>query len=100
MEEVKKPKKKAKEKQDIDKILLLLSVIEPVGVNLKKALADGRIDFKDGMYGYALLQELPKLVAAFKGIAEAYDESKDIDANEALEIVKKLYEIGKKIEQA
>ena len=101
MEEKKQEKvsKKAK-KQDVDKLLQLIGVLEPVGVNLKKAMHDGRIDFKDGAYGLALLQELPRFVEAFKAVGEAYEEAKDIDSKEALEIVKKLYEVGAAVERA
>jgi len=85
---------------DIDKILLLLAQIETLGVAGKKIMADGKVDLTDLPAAIGLLSNVNGMIEAFKGAGEAFGEMKDLDAAESLEIVKALYEIGKKIEQA
>jgi len=86
--------------EDIDKSLLLLDELAAIGVIFKLAYKDKKIDFKDGMYGFQLLQRLPQIISVAKSFREIIKEGKDIDPNEAIQIVAKLYEIGQKIEQA
>jgi len=85
---------------DIDKIILILEKIEVIGVSAKKVMADGKVDLQDLPVAISLLSEINGMIEAFKGAGEALDEVKDLDGAEALEIVKKLYEVGKEIEQA
>ena len=85
---------------DIDKIILILEKIEVLGVSGKKIMADGKVDLADLPVAIGLLSEINGMIEAFKGAQEAFGEMKDLDAAESLEVVKKLYEIGKSIEQA
>jgi len=85
---------------DIDKILKILEQIETLGVSGKKIMADGKVDLADLPVAIGLLSEINSMIEAFKGAKEAFGELKDLDSAESLEIVKKLYEVGKSIEQA
>ena len=85
---------------DIYKIILILEKIEVIGVSAKKVMADNKVDLLDLPVAISLLSEINGMIEAFKGASEALDEVKDLDGAEALEIVKKLYEVGKEIEQA
>lgn len=85
---------------DIDKIILILDKIEVLGVSGKKIMADGKVDLADLPVAISLLSEINGMIEAFKGAKEALGEAKDLDSAESLEIVKKLYEVGKSIEQA
>ena len=85
---------------DIDKLLLILDQIEKLGVGAKKIMKDGKVDMADLPIAVGLLGEIAGMIDAFKSAKEALEEAKDLDSVEGLEVVKKLYEIGKAIEQA
>lgn len=85
---------------DIDKVLLILNQVEKLGVSAKKIMADGKIGLEDLPVAISLISEIGNMIEAFKGAKEALAEAKDLDGAEALEVVKKLYEVGKAIEQA
>lgn len=85
---------------DIDKLMLILDQIEKLGVGTKKIMSDGKVNMEDLPVAVGMLSEVSGMIEAFKGATEALAEAKDLDSVEGLEIVKKLYEIGKAIEQA
>jgi len=85
---------------DIDKILLILERIEVLGVSGKKIMADGKVNIADLPEAVKLLSDIKKMMEAFSGAKEAFEEMKDLDSAEGMEILKKLYEVGKNIEKA
>lgn len=85
---------------DIDKILLILDQVERLGIGYKKIMADGKVGVDDLPAAIGLLSDVQGFIEAFKGAKEALEEAKDLDAVEGVELVKKLYNVGKAIEQA
>lgn len=87
-------------KQDIDAIINLLDQVQKLGVAGKLILKDGKVDLQDLPQAVALLSEVNDFIAAAKRVGEAYGEAKDLDSSEGLEVVRKMYEVGKAIEVA
>lgn len=85
---------------DIDKVMLILDRVETLGVAGKKIMADGKVNLADLPVVIALIPEVKKMIEAFQGAGEAFEEMKDIDPSEGIELLKKFYSIGKAIEQA
>jgi hypothetical protein len=85
---------------DINAIEGLIENIEKLAVAGAKIAADGKVDLTDLPAAVSLLSDITEMVDNFKKAPEAIGEIKDIDAEEAIAIVKKLYEAGKKVEAA
>lgn len=75
-----------------------LDAVEALVVAGKAIMADGKINLDDLPAAMALLPQASKIVEGFKGLDALPAEAKDIREDEALEIVKKLYSIGAKLE--
>jgi hypothetical protein len=88
------------EAKDIKNILELIEGIEAVGVPVAKAFADGKFNSSDLAHALELVKEHKKIIDAADKIGEVIPEGKDIDPAEAVVIVQKLYEVGKKIKEA
>lgn len=84
----------------IKEIKELLAAVEVVGTAVKKISKDGKVDLTDAVYLVELGTKLNVLVAAAEGIKEIPAEAKDIQADEAIELVGTMYQIAKKIQEA
>jgi len=72
---------------DINNTKELIDAIKLVGLNSKKAFADGKIAFTDFQYLIDIAVNSEKLIKALDGINEVPKEVKDINAVEAQELV-------------
>lgn len=88
------------EQKGIKEIVEVVEALEVVAVAAKKVMADGKINLQDGPALMALGMELPKIMAAIEGIKEIPAEAKEIDAQEAVALVQKLYAVAKKVQEA
>jgi len=86
------PKEK---KEDIDKILKILDLSSDTAKIFKLAYSDGKIDWKDGLYGLQLAKKIPSYVSAWKNAGETVREAKDIDMEELAQIGAKVIELIK-----
>lgn len=79
------------EKQDIDKILMVISASKGVVSVGEKIFANGKIDWADSVHVPPLYKEIEKMVEAFKNYKELGLEIKDLDGAEAIQIVTELF---------
>ena len=56
-----------------------------------KVLGDGKVSFGDAKYALDLLDKKDVLIEAFKGIDDIDDEIKDLNAEEAQELLVKVF---------
>jgi len=77
-----------------------IDAIEVIAVAIKKIMKDGKIGADDITVVVGLIAEFQKLMDAFLGMKEAVAEGKEIDAEEAVALVGKLYAVAKKIQEA
>lgn len=80
--------------KELSEVIDALEVLVLAG---KEVLADGKVTIADAPVALKLAQELPKLFAAFEGASEIGEEVKDIDADEAVALVQKLYAVAQKV---
>ena len=84
----------------IKEIKELLEALSLLAVTGKKIAADGKISVDDISHLISLSAQLDVLVEGVKDIDKALDEAKNLDQAEVLEIIGKLYDITKKINEA
>lgn len=80
----------------IEGLLKNIEVLALAGIDI----AEDGVDMTDLPAAVGLLSEINPIIANFKAVGEAFDEAKDIDAEEAIALLKRVYEIGKKVELA
>lgn len=85
--------------KDIKNIIEVLEAIEAVGVPAKQALKDG-LDVNDLPKLLELVKKYQVLIDAVDNIAEVVDEAKDIDSQEAVQVVLKAFQVAKSIKEA
>lgn len=90
----------SEEKKGIEEALEILEGIKAVGVPLKAALADGKINALDLPHALALLKNHEILIQAIEGAGNIPAEAKDIDSQEAVIIASKVFEVIKAIKEA
>lgn len=77
----------------IKEIVELLEGVKLLGINGKKVMADGKVDFSDFPVVLELLKQYATLVEAVKGLDQVPAEVKDLSADEAQVILAKVVEI-------
>lgn len=87
------------EKKEIKELVELLAAVEVLAVAVKKVLKDGQVDLSDAAVMVELGAQFPVLMAAIEGLDKLPEEVKDIDADEALALVGKLYAMAKKVQE-
>lgn len=85
--------------KDIDAIEGLLENLEVLALAGIKIAEDG-IGSEDIATAVGLLSNVSELLGNFKKAGEAFKEAKDIDSEEAVALIGKIYSIGKKVEEA
>jgi predicted RNase H-like nuclease (RuvC/YqgF family) len=85
--------------KDVKNIIEVLEAIEAVGVPAKQALKDG-LDVNDLPKLLELVKKYQVLIDAVDNIAEVVDEAKDIDSQEAVQVVLKAFQVAKSIKEA
>lgn len=88
------------EKKGIKEMMEVIAAVEVLAVAVKKVMKDGKVDLSDAAVLVELGAQFPAFAAAVEGIKEIPAEVKEIDAQEALEIVGKLYAVAKKVQEA
>ena len=88
------------EQKGIKEMMELLAAVEVLGVAVKEVMKDGKIGLEDAGALVKLGSQFGVFAAAIEGIKEIPAEAKDIDAQEAIEIVGKLYAIAAKVQAA
>lgn len=88
------------EQKGIKEIKELLAGVEVLAVAIKKVMKDGKVDLQDAAVLVELGAQFPVLMAAVEGIKEIPAEAKEISAEEAIELVGKIYDIAKKVQAA
>lgn len=83
------------EARGIKQCLELLEGIKVLAVDVKKVLADGKVDLKDLPVLMELLTQFSVLTAAVDGIDQIPAESKDLSSEEIAVLVDKVLEIVK-----
>lgn len=85
--------------KDVKNIIEVLEAIEAVGVPAKQALKNG-LDVNDLPKLLELVKKYQVLIDAVDNIAEVVDEAKDIDSQEAVQVVLKAFQVAKSIKEA
>jgi len=88
------------EKKGIKELMEVLAAVEILAVCVKKVMKDGKVDLSDAAVLVELGAQFPAFAAAVDGLKDIPAEAKEIDAQEAIEIVGKLYGIAKKYQEA
>lgn len=83
-----------------DKIEAILDDIKEIVITAKLIQADGKFDLNDISHLVAMLPKISKYVEDFKAIGEAFEEGKDIDVSEAIDLIQKIHAKIKEIEAA
>lgn len=78
-------------KQDVDKLVKLAESFNGLVDVGEKVFEDGKLDFSDLNQVKPLGENLKKLYEAAKAYKEMVEEAKDIDAQEAIQIVSALF---------
>ena len=84
----------------IKEIKELIAGMEVATIAIKKVMKDGKVDLSDSSVVIELGMQFPVIMAAIEGIGQIPAEAKDIDAQEAIEIVQALYAGVKKVQEA
>ena len=79
------------EKQDIDKLEKVIDASKELVAVGEKVFANGKVDWADVEQIPALYGSVEKLIKAFKDYKEIGAEIKDIDGEEAVRLVAKLF---------
>ena len=77
-------------KQDVDKLILLAGTINDLVKIGESIMKDGKIDLMDIPELPALANKIGDVVTLVKAGKELVEEGKDIDANEAVAIVREV----------
>lgn len=85
---------------ETEKIEAILGDLKQVAIVAKKVSADKKVDLNDLPHVIGLLPLLPKFIADFKAVGEAFEEGKDIDVNEAVALIQKIHAMVKEVEAA
>ena len=88
------------EKKGIDSINTIMSQVEILVISGKIVMKDGKIDMRDLPTAISLLGNIGSMIEGFKNVSEAWEESKDIDATEAVALVQKMFDMAKSISEA
>jgi hypothetical protein len=83
-----------------EKIEAIVNDIKDLVIVGKLVKEDGKIDTTDIVHLIAILPKLPKYISDFKAIGEAFEEGKDIDVKEAVELIQKIHLAIKEIENS
>lgn len=86
--------------KDIKETLELLDSLGMLAVAGKKIAADGKISVDDLTTLISLSAKLDDLVKGFSGLKEVVEEVKDLDESEVVQIIGKIYQITKDINEA
>lgn len=78
------------ERQDVDKLLLIASSIRDLVEIGEDVMEDGKVDFADLAHASRILPVVQKIYEAVKAGEELVEEAKDIDSEEAVEILRAL----------
>ena len=85
--------------KDVKNIIEVLEAIEAVGVPAKQALKDG-LDVNDLPKLLELVKKYQVLIDAVDNIGEVIEEARDIDSQEAVQVVLKAFQVAKSIKEA
>lgn len=85
------------EKIGINESLELLEGFKIMGCGVMEALKDGKLGWSDLKILVDLGKNFSDLIAAFKGISDIPSEIKDIDGEEAKQLIAKMGEVFKAI---
>lgn len=88
------------EAKGIKNITEILAAVEACLLLTKEVMKDGKIDYSDVVVLPKLVAQLGVIVAAIEDAKEAIEEAKDIQAEEAVALVAKVYAIAKKVQEA
>lgn len=88
------------EKKDIKECLELLKATEIIGVNVKKALADGKINMADAPLALDIIKDIQPIIDGFTGLNEVPAEAKDLDEQELIQLGLAVFNTIKKIKAA
>ena len=85
--------------KDVKNIIEVLEAVKVIGVPAKQALKDG-VDASDLPKLLEVVKKYQVLVDAIDGVGEVVEEAKDIDSQEAVQVVLKAFEVVKSIKEA
>jgi hypothetical protein len=86
--------------KDTKELLELIKGLKEIGLLVKLALKDGKIDMTDLGLLSALLVKQQTFVDAFVGLSELPGEVKDLSLDEALGVITALIEAAKEVKAA
>jgi len=82
------------------KIEKIVDAITHVVVAGKKITADKKVDLNDLPAAMELLTKVPEIVEAFKDVGDAWQEAKDVNVDEVIQLITLVNAKVKLIEQA
>lgn len=85
--------------KDVKNIIEVLEAIKILAVPTKQALKEG-VDVSDLSKLLDIIKQYQKLIDAVDNIADIVEEAKDIDSQEAVQVVLKAFEVVKAIKEA
>jgi hypothetical protein len=88
------------EKLGVEKIEKLVDALGHVIIAGKKVTADKKVDLNDLPAIMELLMKVPAIVDAFKQVSDVWLEVKDVDVDEAIQLIVKINAKVKEIEAA
>lgn len=83
-----------------EKIEKVVDALGHVVVAGKKISADKKVSIEDLPAAMELIKKVPEIVEAFKALDEVWKEAKDVDVQEAVELILKINAKVKEIEKA
>lgn len=90
----------AQVKHGIAELQELIAGLELLAITGKKIMADGKVNLADAAHLVELGTKLDVVVKAFDGLAQVKEEAKDIDAQEALALVRRLFDASENYHKA
>lgn len=88
------------ETKGIKELSEVIAAAEVLGVAVKKVMKDGKIGLDDAAVLVELGAQFSTFAAAIEGVKEIPAEAKDIDSQEAVALVGKLYALAAKVQAA
>jgi hypothetical protein len=84
----------------VEKIENVAEALKKLVIAGKKISADKKIGMDDIGILVALVSDSASIIAAFKDIGEAFEEGKDLDVSEAIQLIQAIHNKIKEIEAA
>jgi copper homeostasis protein CutC len=87
-------------KKTIAETLELMEGLKIAAVSMAKIAKDKKVNAEDLVHLVELASEFEVMVKAFNNLSEVPEELKDLDENEIVSLITKIYSIGNEVKKA